>query len=211
MSLVPHIVPIEMSPEKQRDIVLTNITKMLQERKLINPSNLDAYVANVISSLKDDNTCDIIVSENITYKIILLVDQKISTVTKTSLIGDYLYKNPDLHKIIIVGEITPRARQTVQTNFPLIEIFLKKEMMFNIVEHMYVPKHILLSNDETGQILKEYGMQKREMPRILLSDPISRYYHAKIGQIFRIIRPSETSGYSVYYRIVSRDIMTKKK
>lgn len=213
MSLSQQLIPIEYSPEKQKEIIITNICKMLTERHLINPTNLDSYVSNILSNIRDDNIAKLTTDtdDKQIYNIVLLLEQKISTVSKTSAIGDYLYKNTKEHKIIIVNDITPRAHQVIQNSFPLIEVFLKREMMFNIIEHMYVPKHILLSDAETNQILKEYNVQKKELPRILLSDPISRYYNAKIGQIFKIIRTSETSGYSVYYRIVSRDILSKKK
>jgi DNA-directed RNA polymerase subunit H (RpoH/RPB5) len=38
--------------------------------------------------------------------------------------------------------------------------------------------------------------------KILLTDMMVRYYGAKIGDIFRIIRPSMTSGKNVFYRRV---------
>ena len=44
--------------------------------------------------------------------------------------------------------------------------------------------------------------KKREMPRILDSDPVARYFGAKVGDILEIIRPSITTIEAVTYRIV---------
>lgn len=214
MSLIPQLLPIEISYEKQKTIILENIVKMLIERGVVT-KDYNSYISTVLSNLKDDDTCDITIDkpqsgDSSIYHIILLLDQKISTVTKTSMIGDYIYKTTTEHKIIIVNDITPRARQSIQNNFPLVEIFLKKEMMFNLIESIYVPKHIILSQEDANKVLSEYGLQKKDLPRIFVSDPVSRYYKASLGQIFRIIRPSETSGSSNYYRIVVRDSFVKK-
>lgn len=214
MSLIPQLLPVEISFDKQKNIVLENIAKMLIERGVIT-KDLNATISHIQTNLKDDDTCILTIdspreNDSQKYHIILLFDQKVTTVTKSSMMGDYIYKNPTEHKIIIVNDITSRARQTVQNNFPLVEIFLKKEMMFNIVESVYVPKHVLLSTEDANKVLSEYGLQKKDLPRIFISDPISRYYNASLGQIFRIIRPSETSGVSNYYRIVVRESAVKK-
>lgn len=216
MSNAPQLLPIKISYEKQKYKIIKNVIRMLVARHVLNVENLKDYASKVFSNIKDDDTCDVLI-DNVSpddkqlYKIVLLLDQRITTITKTSLIGDYLYKNTNMHKIIIVDHITSRARQTIQNNFPLIEIFLKDEMMFDITKSDYVPQHILLSDDEAERFINEYGLQKKEIPRILISDPMARYFNAKLGQIFRIIRPSETSGESNFYRMVVKETIVKNK
>lgn len=215
MSVAHHIQPIEYNREGQKKFVFMNVIKMLAERGIVSKNNIDKIVSDFTVNHFNDDSYIIKVEDpnkgdSDEYKIHLLIDQKILSGTKTSPIGDYIYKNMTAHKIIVVGDITQRAQQSIQTNFPLVEIFLKKEMMINLVDHIYVPKHILLSYEESEKMMNDYDVQKKDIPRILLSDPVSRYYWAKIGQIFRIIRPSEMTGSSVYYRIVVRDVGTKK-
>lgn len=214
MSFIPNLEPIESNFEKQKIMVIENIAKMLIERKLVK-KKISELISNIMHNLKQNDFCTINVdfpkeNDSKIYHIILLLEQKISNVTKTSVIGDYIFKSPEEHKIIIVLDITPRAKQTINHTFPLVEVFLKKEMIFNLIDSIYVPKHILLSKTEADKVITEYGIEKKELPRIFISDPVSRYYNAKIGQIFRIIRPSETSGFSNYYRIVVKDTIAKK-
>jgi len=215
MSISQHIQPIEYSFEEQKKIIFANIIKMLVERGTISGKNIDKILSDFKMNHINDDTYHIIIEtphkdDSNEYRIHLLTDQKILSGTKTSFIGDYIYKNTSVHKIIVVLDITQRAQQMIQMNFPLIEIFLKRELMINIVDHIYVPKHILLSNEDSEKVISEYGVHKKDLPRILVSDPISHYYWAKVGQIFRIIRPSEMTGSSVYYRIVVKDVGTKK-
>ena len=40
------------------------------------------------------------------------------------------------------------------------------------------------------------------MKKILVNDPVARFYNAKVGDLFKIIRPSITSGKDIDYRIV---------
>lgn len=214
MSISHQLVPIEISYDKQIVIIFENIVKMLIERGVV-IKDVKSFTAYAISNLKDDNTCQITIDkpgegDSSIYNIILLLDIRVSAVTKTSVIGTHIYNRANEHKIIIVDDITPRARQAIQNNFPLVEIFLKKSMMFNLIDSIYVPKHEILSSEQAEIMLAEYGLQKKDMPRIFVSDPVARYYHAKLGQIMKIIRPSEVSGVSNYYRIVVRDTTDKK-
>ena len=215
MATIPQLLPIEINAEKQKMTVVGNLIKMLSERKLLQPKNLQQFINDTYYSFNDDGVCEIKVNkqsptDSDIYVLVLLLEQKITTVTKTSIIGEYLFKNTSKHKIIVVNDVSQRALQTVKENHPMIEIFTKDVMMFNIIDSIYVPKHILLSPEDENKVLTEYDVMKKDLPRIFDTDPIARYYGAKIGQIFRIQRPSETTGYINYYRIVVRNPLIGK-
>lgn len=207
---IPQLLPIEINQEKKRQIILTNVIKMLTERKLMKKENLDQNIKAILEIQSEDETYDIKL-ENIdeTYVVIIL-NQNITSITKHSIIGEYIYKDKDKHKIIIVNNINSRSRQNIQMNHPKIEIFLEKELMFNIVDCIYVPKHEVLSKEEADALIKEYNVTKRQLPYILVTDPMALYFNMQVGQICRITRPSETSGYIHYYRIVVHMVQQKK-
>jgi DNA-directed RNA polymerase subunit H len=83
--------------------------------------------------------------------------------------------------------------------------FTKRCMNLKVVDitkHELVPKHELLTEQEKEQLLKQYGITLKQLPRILQSDPMAKVLNAKVGDVIKITRKSETAGESVYYRVV---------
>jgi DNA-directed RNA polymerase subunit H len=70
-----------------------------------------------------------------------------------------------------------------------------------VLEHVFVPKHRLLSEDEKAKIIEKYGSPDL-FPKILKKDPAIRHLGAKAGDIIEIERESLTAGKSLYYRVV---------
>jgi DNA-directed RNA polymerase I, II, and III subunit RPABC1 len=52
------------------------------------------------------------------------------------------------------------------------------------------------------ELLKIYKLKEGQLPKMLTSDPIARYFGARKGQVFKITRASESSGEYIYYRVV---------
>jgi len=51
-------------------------------------------------------------------------------------------------------------------------------------------------------LLERYNLSDHNLPKIQENDPITRYFGLSKGQVFRIVRRSETAGRYVTYRIV---------
>ena len=105
--------------------------------------------------------------------------------------------------IIISGVLSPQAKtKLADINQELqVECFNISELMINITEHTYVPKHILLTGEEKKALMKRYKIKENQLPKILRSDPMSKYLGLKRGDVVKIIRDSETAGKYVTYRI----------
>ena len=76
---------------------------------------------------------------------------------------------------------------------------------FTVMSHQMVPKHEVLTQDEKKEVLEMFGVDKEQLPKILDSDPVCKEIGAKKGDVLRILRKSDTSGESVYYRVVIAD------
>lgn len=71
-----------------------------------------------------------------------------------------------------------------------------------IINHIYQPKHEILSKQEADLIFKTYNSKPSQLPYIMSSDKGIQGLGAKPSDIIKITRKSSTAGESVYYRYV---------
>lgn len=105
--------------------------------------------------------------------------------------------------MVLRVDITPFAKQAVQemSDSFRIEHFKESELLVDITQHQLVPEHQVLTQNEKSELLKRYRLKETQLPRIQPNDPVARYYGMKRGQVVKIIRPSETAGRYVTYRV----------
>jgi len=70
------------------------------------------------------------------------------------------------------------------------------------ITHVLVPRHEVLSKEESEKVLKELGVKAWQLPRIAQDDPAIRGIDTEVGQLVRITRKSELMGEYVVYRLV---------
>ena len=116
---------------------------------------------------------------------------------------DEKYPTNDVTVIIVQDKQTPQiAKELLNDEYKLYEIFSMKNLMFNITHHEIVPRHILLNQEEVDMILKQYQTTRAQLPKLLTTDPVAKYYGMKAGDVCKIIRQSPMTGESYYYRIL---------
>ena len=187
---------LEYTSAEKTQIILLNISKMLKDRRLIKDHN-DFF--NNIKKIGDN----LEVATNYESKsfAIKIIYNSITTIKDSNDIDNFLDKYSKYNKFIIITSLSKKAYKQLE-EYPLTQVFQEIDLMVNILEHDLQPKFRLLTKTETEEYFNAFDNKKREMPRILDSDPVARYFGAKVGNILEIIRPSITTIEAVTYRIV---------
>lgn len=102
------------------------------------------------------------------------------------------------------GKMTSFAKQAIEevSSAVRFETFREEELRVDITEHELVPEHRVLRPEEKAALLERYKLHETKLPRIQASDPVARFYGMQRGEVVKIIRPSQTAGRYVTYRIV---------
>lgn len=75
-------------------------------------------------------------------------------------------------------------------------------LQFNILNHLYVPPHTILSNEELDEMMKRYNVaDKSQLPDISRYDPVALAIGMRPGDVCKIDRPSKSAIHSTYYRV----------
>jgi DNA-directed RNA polymerase subunit H (RpoH/RPB5) len=213
MADLSQFIQVTIDNEEKNKRILTNVIKMLTNRKLLNETNIDKHIESILKQQTDtnvylvnlDNPVSGLDETNNKKFYIKLLNQKITTINKTSGILDFLLKYDKFPTMVIVKEYSKKAYLQMTTIYTNSELFLENELMINIVDHILVPKHEVLQNISTEEFLKQYKCKKKSnLPKLLVNDPIAKYYKMKVGDICRITRASELSGFEYFYRLVVR-------
>jgi DNA-directed RNA polymerase subunit H (RpoH/RPB5) len=186
---------VELNLKEIITIITKNIGLMFHRRNYMkNKSFPDKILENLIS----DKIYNFEIDGN-KYSINIIM-QDIKNISNGSPIDDYLNKNIDHHKIIIVKSFSKKTFTQVTKEYKNAEIFTIFEFLEDIPAKEFIPEHNLLNADDKKELLESFGLN--ELGRIYSTDIMARYYGAKLNDVFRIIRPNINSGTSIYYRLV---------
>jgi len=72
----------------------------------------------------------------------------------------------------------------------------------NVLDHVMVPDHQIMSEDEVQQLFSLYSISSEQLPKIYHDDPAVKVIGAKVGEVIRIVRMSHTAGRAESYRLV---------
>ena len=83
---------------------------------------------------------------------------------------------------------------------------MTKKKQIDVLLHDLVPQHILLTKEETQDLMDKYQITVIDLPQIFEKDPIAIAIGAKEGDVIKIIRNSRTTVKSIdYYRYVKKE------
>lgn len=114
-------------------------------------------------------------------------------------------KEENLSRLILIlqGKIMSRARESIKEIFKFkVEIFQITELLVNITKHVLKPKHEVFTEEEKAKLLKEYNVEDSQLPRMLETDAVARYYGLGKGTVIKVTYDNELTGNHVTYRCV---------
>ncbi|MDD1684435.1 MAG: DNA-directed RNA polymerase subunit H [Methanoregula sp.] len=74
----------------------------------------------------------------------------------------------------------------------------------NVLEHVMVPDHKIMGEDEVLELLARYNITTEQLPKIYHDDPAVREIGANADDVIRVVRTSHTAGRAEAYRLVIR-------
>jgi DNA-directed RNA polymerase subunit H (RpoH/RPB5) len=188
---------IELNVKEINVLVCTNVLKMLERRKMIKSWE------KIFEEIKDDinNKASIdFILDNKSKCSIYIITAKVSSIVHGTPLDDYLSSNIDVHKIVIIRESAKKVVKQIVNDYKNAEFFFEYEMIEDIPNKDFIPEHYVLTPVEKDELLSKFN--ENEFSIIFNTDMMSRYYGVNNGDIFKIIRPTLTSGKSIAYRKV---------
>lgn len=186
-----------------------------------NTTEYENFSINEVNIMKQNNQLDMLLEKNIEDEENGQVKNKIyikyylgKTIKPTNIeemiedlfnLEEILKKNDTLF-IILKDEINETMINKLKDVWDTDGIFIVMESMkrlqFNILNHELVPKHIVLTENETTEIMNKYNItDKSQFPEISRFDPVARAIGIKPNMVCKIIRPSKTAIETNYYRV----------
>ena len=167
---------------------------------------------NEINQMFVNNQLDILL-ENKTKK--TYVKYHLGKTLRRENINDYIDDLFNLEQIltkndtlIIVIKMEPNdtlikcVNQIWEEDGVFIILFNIDRLQYNILEHEYVPKHIVIDEEEVKLVKEKYNIMKDDqLPKISRFDPVAMAIGIRPKEICKIIRPSKTAIETNYYRI----------
>ena len=120
-------------------------------------------------------------------------------------VEEILTKNDTL-LVVVKDEVNETMINTVKHIWESEKIFIilqpLKRLQFNILEHVLVPSHRVLTESEKIAIKRKYNIiNDAQFPEILRFDPVAQAIGIRPGEVCEIIRPSKTAISASYYRM----------
>ena len=120
-------------------------------------------------------------------------------------LDEVLEKKDDLI-IIMKDEPNDTIRKTQMDIWEQDSIYVNiiniKRLQYNIMNHQLVPKHIVLSIEESQEVRNKYNISDNsQVPDISRFSPVSQVIGIRPGDLCRIQRPSKNAIKADFYRV----------
>lgn len=203
------------------------LNTLLEKDGLLDKRNYkinENYDVSNIKNINNNNYYELIAKSNLTndYIYIYFVNntnflnktnkQKVGNLFEIEKTIKELYKVSEIENVCLLIILTQQIKINTQLlekkilekiNILHIQVFQYNNLLFNISKHKLIPQSIRIISDvdEIKEICRLKNIVKTQLPKILISDPISYFYGIRKGQLFEFKRHSRNTGEYIYYRL----------
>tara|TARA_Y100000004_G_C8856164_1_gene386943 strand:+ start:179 stop:802 length:624 start_codon:yes stop_codon:yes gene_type:complete len=187
------------------------LIEILQQREF-NVDDYNEFSINEINVMFNNNQLDLLLENNnnkIFVKYYLgksLRPNNILEIAEDLFNLEEILNKTDELLIIVKDDINDSIKNTLiqlweQQNI-FISIISLKRLQYNILNHVLVPEHIIMSNEEKNDIKKRYNIvNDSKFPEISRFDPVATVIGLRPEQLCKIIRSSKTAITCEYFRL----------
>jgi len=173
----------------------------------------EGYSINHVLSLIKNNQLNLLLQkeEQKLYVKYSVDGSRITSQAVHKLKDEFFGEQPVLDKkdtlmVIIKDEPNDNIKETLDEIWNIYGIYITiiniHRLQFNILKHQWVPKHMLLTDEQIVELKTKYNIQSNsELPTISRYDAVASIICMRPTQVCKIIRKSRTSLESEYYRI----------
>ena len=105
-------------------------------------------------------------------------------------------------KVTYQGVLEEHINRLYYRDGKYVQILWLNHLQFNITKHDLVPSYRIMLDKEKQELIKKlYIEDDKELPFILITDPVARYYGVRVGQVCEIIYNNDTNGKNKFYRL----------
>ena len=199
--------PIISKIYKSRNIIL----EILKSRGY-NTEDYEGFSVNDIHAMFSKHQLDMLIEHNtgrklyVNYCIYKNVRQNYIDETIEDLFDvEEILSNEDELIIISKNKINDTLRNTMKQAFitdkRFYNIYNLNDYLFNILKHILIPPHRILSEEEKKEIIIKYNITNMsQFPEISRFDPVAQALGMRPTQLCEIKRPSPTAIVTNYYR-----------
>lgn len=199
--------------------IFTSRNNLLKQLKSSGYNTLayDNFTTNEINAMERHNALDFNVSNDNNNSHIIIkyyLDKPIKSNVIQLLINElWNSKNgldfvPDTNTILIIIKDEPNnsLQELVKQIFAEENIYIIlyniKRLLFNILDHSFVPTHTILNKSEHIEFRNKYNVTSdKELPSISRFDPVALAIFIRPNEICKITRSSVNAITSQYYRL----------
>jgi DNA-directed RNA polymerase subunit H (RpoH/RPB5) len=195
-------------------VVFQNMQRMLKDRhyEIIRAVSAARFFPQRVTgdtlSVEDIGNMIFLEARNGTQKVVAILAAEENHSVGVAQIRQFVefVADEDYGRVILVFQKEPSAQARQELDAVAqdctFEVFQLKELMFIVVDHYLVPKHIPLTEEKAKEELKKRGLDRRNLPVLRSHDPIARYYGLKSGNVVAILVESTINGVFLKFRQV---------